>query len=412
MNNTTRTVTVPAAYVESARKALARLNRSAERHGLAIRSEITAVSAPREQVALHTVRERGEFTGLTSSYVVEVVDLTVSLPAAPVRRDGWSLGAIAEATDSGLDLTVVDERVRPVASRISSASFECAHCRARRNRAKVIVAVDAAGAHVLLGTECAKAYISEIDNDLFTLEFCAATETVIDSEGREFDGEGGKRSRAWPLEQVLAAAIESINARGYSARWVQDQFGERSENLTCTRHHVVAILSRTQTTHDVHAAEAADTAAWLLALDPAAQHDAVRSAIDAASIGLVSEKKLGAVCWAVQARRNEISKAAAEAAKRAAGADKNLAPEGRVAITGRVLKTKKIDNGFGLQTKLLVEIATPAANAFTRVYVSAPSILSGAIAGDEVAFTATFSRAPDDDKFAFGSRPTVKKAKA
>jgi hypothetical protein len=408
-----RTVTIPSHSVPAAHKALDRLNRAAARHGLGARVEFVSVSKPRETTRVVTVREAGD-QGTSSVELVEVVDFAFEQPEFAFRRPGgWSLGAVVEATDAGLDVSIIDERVRPVAVSLKNASFECAHCKARRARNKVLVAIDDAGDTRLLGTECAKAFISSIENDLFALQFVDAIDIIFDPEGGEFEGSGGGRGlRAWPLDVVLGLAAAKVEASGYVAKWVDSVDGNFINSNATALAVQAALVGDLQIEVDNAAREeAAKVAEWLLSLDAAAQHDALRSAIDAATIGLVSVKKLGAVVYAVQARRNALDAAAREAAKLAAGAQDNLAPEGRLAVSGVVRSTKEVESMYGMQHKMTVDLDGPAPHAFTRVYCSVPAALGRVERGDRVEFVATFERSLGDPRFAFGSRPSVPKGK-
>lgn len=82
------------------------------------------------------------------------------------------------------------------------------------------------------------------------------------------------------------------------------------------------------------------------------------------------------------------------------------APEGRVAVRGKVLSIKTIESPFGQARKMLVRAETGF-----RVWLSIPS---GADPerGDAIAFTATLTRAPDDPTMAFGKRPKLAAADA
>lgn len=78
------------------------------------------------------------------------------------------------------------------------------------------------------------------------------------------------------------------------------------------------------------------------------------------------------------------------------------APEGRVAVTGKILGFKDVESDYGTTTKMIVRL--DATNA--KVYLTRPSAIGHAERGSHIEFTATFQRSKDDRFFSFGSRPS------
>ena len=102
------------------------------------------------------------------------------------------------------------------------------------------------------------------------------------------------------------------------------------------------------------------------------------------------------------AKRQEIRDAKANA---------QPAPDGRVAVTGKVFKIKEGENDFGHWRKMMVRITSEDHRGST-VYVSAPTLHHNGQdflevnVDDIIEFKATFER-QEDTTFAFGKRPTV-----
>ena len=92
--------------------------------------------------------------------------------------------------------------------------------------------------------------------------------------------------------------------------------------------------------------------------------------------------------------------AAYRAARKAANADVDPCPVGRVVITGEVLGTKTDYNAFGAVQKMLVKD-----DRGFKVWGTIPGSIT-AVKGCRVTFTATIEPSKDDDRFGFYKRPT------
>lgn len=346
-------------------------------------------------------------------------DVELHLPETTVSTGGrWVLGAVAEKADTGLDLTIVNERARPFATRITEAKFECDHCKQTRARNTVLVVLDTANedGFLTLGTECAKNYVGQIDRDLKTLGFQSVVELIIREESWEADSHGGSVLRSWDFVTAFLVAAAVIRTHGYVSRWSKNDFGDSTENANCSRNLAYWFLtgtpSPTVVITDADREQARKVVEWLAAKNPADLHDALRSAYDTLAVELVSEKKLGSVCWAVEAYNREQAEAARQA--RLAAIPQGTAPSGRVQVKGEVVSVKEYP-GFGRYdpptVKILVFVTSPAAHAKTKVFVTAGAWLEGdPVKGQEVEFVATFEPSPSDPLFAKGTRPSAPKA--
>lgn len=76
-------------------------------------------------------------------------------------------------------------------------------------------------------------------------------------------------------------------------------------------------------------------------------------------------------------------------------------PEGRVTVTGKVLSIKEQESDFGSVLKMLVESTDG-----WKVWSTAP--VGEFTTGDEIEYTVTITRAPNDSKFGYGKRPHFK----
>lgn len=116
--------------------------------------------------------------------------------------------------------------------------------------------------------------------------------------------------------------------------------------------------------------------------------------------GSMTSRQLGAI-------QNAIVRDAEYAARKAAEVVEVTtdAPEGRATVTGTVLTIREQYGKWGTTYKMLVKVTTEA--GVFKVWGTAPAIAEGYVSrGDEVTFTATFTRAADDSTFAFFKRPT------
>lgn len=416
-----KNITISSASLKALHTSVERINRIAKRLDVAGRVSVVSVSAPHEVTRFTTLTDEDGLAGETRT-LHEVVDVVLDLPEVGVSTAGrYSLGAVVEQTDEGLDVRVVSERARPVATAIKSSSFCCVHCKAIRTRNKILVVLDSAtaGNVLLLGTECAKNYLGTIDRDLDLLAFQNACSIFIGDLDRDLESSGGRRIRAWSADIAFAQAAASIRRNGYVPRWTKDIDGGRpTENANNTRNSVRFVLTSVnpeetagQLPTDADKALAATVQAWLLAQRPESLHEALRGAYDAAQIELVSEKKLGVVCWAIEAHARELVEAARLA--RLASLPQGVAPSGRVQVAGEIVSIKEYE-GFGYNSapvvKALVLVTSPAAHARTKVFVTLGAWHTGIAAkGEAVEFVATFEASPSDPLFAKGTRPVAPK---
>lgn len=93
-------------------------------------------------------------------------------------------------------------------------------------------------------------------------------------------------------------------------------------------------------------------------------------------------------------------------ARAAEAAAKSPVVEGRGQVTGKIISTKWVDNGYGGAEKMLV-----ADDRGFKVWGTVPVALDDevgdeALAGHRVEFTGTLKRSGDDEAFGFFSRPT------
>ena len=117
--------------------------------------------------------------------------------------------------------------------------------------------------------------------------------------------------------------------------------------------------------------------------------------------GELTERQMAALLVsAARQERFENERAAREAAR--AAEPKNPSPEGKVEVEGEVLHTRSQDSEWGIQYKMLVK-----ADGGFRVWSTVPrAILDRIETGSRIRFTATLKRSPDDESFAFASRPS------
>lgn len=115
----------------------------------------------------------------------------------------------------------------------------------------------------------------------------------------------------------------------------------------------------------------------------------------------LSEKQIAVLEREVAQVTERTAKKAEREAQWAAEAEAaEDAPEGRVTITGRVIKTFVKETQYGTQYKIMVKLDTGA-----RIYMSSPKSVPFET-GITITGTVTVERSEDDSKFGFGKRPS------
>lgn len=133
--------------------------------------------------------------------------------------------------------------------------------------------------------------------------------------------------------------------------------------------------------------------------------DVVRSVV---KYGNLSEKQANFIRLLLDKIRRADEIAAQRAAEKAAA---EPCPEGRVVITGEVLKTEVRDGYYGTSVKMTVKddrgfIVWGTVPAALELFIDEEGTQRGLNRGERVTFTAKVTPSDRDDKFGFYSRPT------
>lgn len=174
-----------------------------------------------------------------SSYAVSVCDVVLELPpqfANPASAE-WNVIGRVERVDSEAEV-VSETHFAELVELVKTFGWLCDHCGHKLSNAFAVR--NAAGVTKLVGIECVRHFTGADAAAILKLtEFMAAVEVNWDeSEG---GGGGGKRGlMVVDLTAFLAQCLAVARKRGgYLRRWEQDGYGEKTENMYCTRNHAL-----------------------------------------------------------------------------------------------------------------------------------------------------------------------------
>lgn len=395
----TRTITIPAARLVDARARLARLARKAERFGQ------PAPTYTVGEVRLTTYRNE---VGLETH--VLVVDVTVTV--ATVGLSGWSLLAAVDLDPAGGPAIV---RVAPGVTGDAAwhgLTDSCDHCgRVNVGRRSLVVLAHEDGRQAVVGRTCVRDYIGhDVAACLWPLTW---TEALAEAE-EEFTRLGGGEAAVWPLAEFLTVTEQVIEVNGWVARGVA-----RERGVTATADLVVQFLVSLDP--EVRAeilpagyvltglSRVAAAIEWAAA-QADADSDYLRNLAVVAGRGHVTRETAGLAASILtgydRAQASEVERAAARAAA-------TPVIEGRIVITGTVLRIRHTDTEFGVVTKMTVRDdrgftvngTLPRALESDWDYETGTAI-PGAEVGARVEFTAAVTASGNDPTFGFYKRPT------
>ena len=318
--NLTREVVIDAWSVGVLAARIERLNRRADRLGVA---KIT-----------YEVVEYGTRQATSTGYKVRTA--LVRIVGQTPRLDGWSFLGVIEHLQDGNLVHGDDERL--AAWRLADAN--CDHCNISRRRNKTTIVEHQDGRLVQVGSKCVKDFLGYHSNP----------ETLVDyvSDFYDLDGSdcgGTFTSIGFPIEAIIAATLACTADRGFVPRSARD--GEATADLVAyrigfyrtpeSRRSEIAAIEIT----DEHYAQAAEHVAWAKALESDSNYLANLKII--ANQELVSAKHLGLTCSIVAAKakaeeREVIRRQQAEAA---ATSEWQGEVSGSITISGTVASVRE-----------------------------------------------------------------------
>jgi len=386
------TIVIPEARLVDARARLDRLARKAERLG--------------QPAPTYTVGEpRLETRSDEESEVV--VEITVT--ATVVGLSGWTLLAAVDLDPDGGPAIV---RTAPGVDGDPAWHLLpdfCDHCgRANAGRRTLVVLAHEDGRRAIVGRTCVRDYIGhDVAATLWPLTWA---EAVREAE-REFGALGG--AAAWPLHAFLAVTDAVIAEHGWVSKGeAYNRGGDATVAL------VVAYLRATTGEKmaevlpcgmpEVPSTDLSAAIAWATA-QAEADSDYLRNLAIVAARGYVTAETAGLAASLL------AGYARAEERRLKAAAEREAATpvvEGRIVITGTVLRIRHTDTEFGVVTKMTVlddrgfTVNGTLPRALEPGYDIVTGVIPGAQPGARVEFTAAVTASPDKPWFGFYKRPT------
>ncbi len=414
-----KTLTVPTASLKSLEHAFGKIVKAARRLGLSLSDTGLRVLPDTKRELLKTRvaieqanSELGSVGGeRTEKFAVEVVDVEISLPSTGATTGEWIVvGRVNKVVDAPQGGNDVFSQQQEIVEAFRTAPITCEHCKANRHRVRSVVCANVVkGELKQVGHECATFYVGNAEQAIDELAFVEFVQVLLapfsDEDGPEWGGRGGRVALAHDAQEVVARAARLIRVDGWTAS--KDDNGNPNHDATWRR--VAGELTRKVGDPLFVYVSEEDNALAVLILRWVEENidstdDEYLQAIQALfQPGWVSSRRLGLAVSVVRAYER-----VQDGAFKKANPPTEAAPQGRVQVTGKILKFKSVP-GFTYDswvTKTIVELTSRA-----RVYVSLPSFLPDAKVGDTITFVATFERSKDDQFFAFGSRPAAPKVK-
>jgi hypothetical protein len=310
---------------------------------------------------------------------------------------GWQFVAVVDHTTAGNVVRTAPQFAddTTLTTELATVAPTCDHCGTTRQRTKTIVVKNDEGDTKRIGGQCAKTFLgrnvtlSQAMMDYFIMLDRLAEMT--DDEG--FSGLGASR---FSVMEVLATASAVIRVYGYT---------KETEFAPGTKGRVSAYLMTKHFSDDVKVVVADYTTAeqtvnYLTNLEATSLFE---SNVKVAVMSGNTKKHFGLIVWAVEMyRRSQIVEAPQAEAQGAV----ELKPvvEGRITITGEVVRLYSRESDYGVQFKMIV-----LDDRGFKVCGTQPASLD-VNEGDRVEFVATVEASPSDNTFGFYKRPSKAQA--
>jgi len=326
----------------------------------------------------------------TEYAIVKINDVTLRFDG------GWKFIAVVDHTPHG---NIV--RTNPTLDDHASVTLDlvtaeptCDHCGKTRQRTKTIVVSNDAGETRRIGGQCAKTFLGHnVTLSEAMMDYFIALDSLMnDTDDDETYGYG---PQFFDRYTVMATAAAVIRVYGYS---------KGSEVQIATKDRVTAVLRPSNFTN--HMAEGLkvtddDYRTAELAIAYFANLEAISlfdSNVKVAVANGDTKKSFGLIVWSVEMYLRTIRDAAIAEAQPQVEATPVV--EGRIVVTGVVVKRYSRDTDWGTQFKMIVQD-----DRGFKVCGTEPGSLY-VEEGDRVTFTATVEASTDDRTFGFFKRPS------
>lgn len=369
------------------------------RDALAKRCQKLGVPAPQVTVTRRFMLSFTNEAGVQSSRPWIAYTVTGEKPALP---GGWQIVASIEHHATGNIVSVAPAFQADAPKGLFRAPATCDHCGHNRRRAKTVIVRDANGAESRVGLNCLRD---------FTGHDLPAVWSLPDLTFWDDETLGSVADRRFLAQEVIAQAFAVVRVAG----WTKSRSEDDPDYVVPTHKRVSDALRGHQncgkhcdacdypvTAADREATE--DALAWILATT---DEEGYIANLRAAIVADATTTKHALICSLVAAWHHKLNaEKRAEAKRDAEPAVKTDCPEGRVTITGVIIKDEIKENDWGTR-----RVMTVRDDAGFCVWGSYPTFEGYAwpSVNDRVTFTATVERSDRDASFGFYKRPTKAK---
>lgn len=325
------------------------------------------------------------------------VDFTIE--GQPPRYAGWEFLAVIEhlQTPEGEAALVKKSPYGPqteIDPVFRTRLATCDHCGTKRYRKQTVLLQHEAGEIKQVGTTCLKDFLGHG----FPL-------TMVEDLAELFDSEPEPKSEQFPVSAYkgLLYAASVIRQTGFVGAERSKATGQhRTADLVATwiRSQPAGFTAQFSEV-DVDTADATDR--WLATLDPEGD-EYLTSLKTLSEAGYAEEKHLGLLVSAIPARERWIKEqekkaAAAQSDTERWPAGRQVCPNDKIEVTGKVISAKVHSNDFGIRNVVTVED-----DRGFKVWGTNPK--GQFKAGDIVKFVAECEQSDQDEYFGFFKRPS------
>lgn len=295
--------TIYADRADEVRKALDRLAKKAARYSVPFSYSIGepypyTVPVYNIDPVTHTKYRDG-------AYTVSAVDVTVECDGL-IRADGWTLRARLEHGDGGNIVTQLGEK--PTDPAWFSAPARCDHCGTNRARSVTFIVESKRGELRQVGKSCLREYTG-IDPET-AAAWASIREILLEDDwgGYDIDEMTRRYKPMYPVDEVIALAVDSVKAKGY----IKSDMPNSTKEDVCDRLHGRVTPSK------LAKKRAGEIVEWLRGLDP--RSDLLMNCQTLVKQEFIKGGHIGYLAYLPVAFDRERAKEAERAARAEAGA--------------------------------------------------------------------------------------------
>lgn len=239
------------------------------------------------------------------AYTVSAVDVTVECDGL-IRAGGWQLRARIEHGDGGNIVTQLGEK--PTDPAWFKAPARCDHCGTNRARSVTYIVENKRGELRQVGKSCLREYTG-IDPET-AAAWASIREVLLEDDwgGLDLDELTQRYKPMYPVDEVIAHAVDSVKAKGYI----------KSDMPNSTKENVYDRLHERISPSKLAKKRAGEIVDWLRDLDP--RSDLLMNCKNLVNQKYIKASHIGYLAYLPVAFDRERAKAAERAARAEAGA--------------------------------------------------------------------------------------------